>query len=304
MTLLLLAVLLDLALGDPPNRWHPVAWIGRLLAAGRRMAPTGGPGRLFLHGATLVILTAGAAAGAAALIASGGGSWLALLLQAWALKCTFALRGLFGAASTVGASLARSDLDAARDRLACHLVSRPTAELDAGEVASATIESLAENLTDSWIAPVFFFLLGGLPVAWAYRVVNTADAMIGYRDGELEYLGKCAARLDDVLNFVPARLATLSLIAAAGLAGQSTSGAWRTVRRDGARTASPNAGLAMAAMAGALGVRLSKRGHYTLGAGPAPDLEAIGRAMRVSAWAAALWLLGTAGAGWALRGLT
>lgn len=295
---------MDLVLGDPPNRWHPVAWTGRALAAGQSLAASERrPSLLVLHGTVLVLAAAAAAAGGAALIERLLAAWPvpALVLQAWLLQCTFSLKGLFGAVSAVGARLAEGDLDEARRQLALHLVSRPTAHLDAGEVASATIESLAENLTDGWVAPLFFFLLGGLPAAWAYRVVNTADAMIGYREGELEYLGKFAARADDALNFIPARLAALSLVAGAALAGESPRAAWRTMRRDGSRTQSPNAGRTMAAMAGALGVELAKRGHYTLGAGGAPILGDLRRAMRVNAGAAGLWLLLTLWLMWWLR---
>jgi len=118
--------------------------------------------------------------------------------------------------------------------------------------------------------------------------VNTADAMIGYRRGALEYLGKVAARADDVASWAPARLAAAALVAGAALAGADAGGAWRAWRRDGARTASPNAGRTMAAMAGALRVRLVKRGEYELGEGPLPDRVALARARRVALAAAAL----------------
>jgi len=130
----------------------------------------------------------------------------------------------------------------------------------------------------------------GLALAWAYRAVNTADAMIGYRRDELEYLGRATARADDLLNYLPARLTAWALMAGAWLARQSAVGAARAWRRDGGRTESPNAGQTMAAMAGALGVSLEKAGHYRLGEGPPPDPETIDRAMRVERWAAALCL--------------
>jgi adenosylcobinamide-phosphate synthase len=123
-------------------------------------------------------------------------------------------------------------------------------------------------------------------------VVNTADAMIGYRLGRLEHLGKPAARLDDLLNFIPARLAAGALVAGAWCAGQPARPAWAMLRRDGRLTASPNAGLTMAAMAGALGVTLEKVGHYRLGEGPAPDVPAIERGLTVARWASALFLAG------------
>lgn len=304
MTLLLLAVALDLLLGDPPNRWHPVAGIGRLIGFGRARAPAA-PADLVLYGTLLILIVAGVAAGLAliahALLGELPGA-AAPLAQAWLLKCSFSLRGLTEVVEVVRGHLVADDLHGARRQVAWHLVSRPTADLDRGAVASAAVESLAENLTDGFVAPVGFFVAGtllggsgaGLALAWAYRAVNTADAMIGYRDAELEYLGRATARLDDALNYVPARLAAGALVGGAWLAHESWAGAAVIRRRDAAGTASPNAGQTMAAMAGALGVTLAKTGHYRLGDGPPPDVEAIDRALRVEGWAATLSLVGAA----------
>ncbi|HEY7654559.1 MAG TPA: adenosylcobinamide-phosphate synthase CbiB [Methylomirabilota bacterium] len=300
MTVLALAVALDLVVGDPPNRWHPVAWIGRLVALGRRLAPRS-PDDLAIHGSFLILIVAGTAAGGAlvahALLASLPGI-AAPLAQAWLLKCSLSLRGLLGAVEVVRGHLVADDLEGARRAVGYHLVSRETADLDRGAVASAAVESLAENLTDGFVTPVVFYVVGalvggvgaGLALAWAYRAVNTADAMIGYRRDELEYLGRATARADDLLNYLPARLAAAALVAGAWLARRSAAGAARAWRRDGGRTESPNAGQTMAAMAGALGVSLEKAGHYRLGEGPPPDPEAIDVAMQVERWAAALCL--------------
>ena len=170
------------------------------------------------------------------------------------------------------------------------LVSRPTDTLDAGQVTSATIESVAENLTDAFLAPLLFFLVFGLPGAVAYRVINTADAMIGYRDGPLLYFGRVAARVDDVLNLVPARLAALLIVTAAAIVRADAGGALATMRYDHARTASPNAGWTMSAMAGALGVTLAKPDAYTLGSGPSPAPTDVARAVHLLGVAAALAL--------------
>jgi adenosylcobinamide-phosphate synthase len=293
MKILLLAVLLDLVFGDPPNRWHPVAWIGGLVAAGRAWAPRDSTTDLALYGTFLLLVVISAAVvGTLVLehVISLLPAPLALLLEAWLLKCAFSLRGLARAVELVRGHLVAGDLEGARRQVAAHLVSRPTADLDRGEVGSAAVESLAENLTDSWVAPLCFFLVGGLPAAWAYRAVNTADAMIGYREGELEYLGRATARVDDALNFVPARLGAWALVAGAWLCRQSAAGARRVLARDGRLTSSPNAGQTMAAMAGAVGVTLEKHGEYRLGDGPQPDLEAMDRALRLNRWASALCL--------------
>ena len=298
MTLLALAVALDLLVGDPPNRWHPVAWIGRLVTLARARAPRA-PEDLALYGTFLILIVAGLAAGGALVAEALLGELPGLaapLAQAWLLKCSFSLRGLFTAVELVRGHLVARDLDGARRQVAWHLVSRDTTGLDEDAVASAAVESLAENLTDGVVAPLCFYVVGtalggvagGLALAWAYRAVNTADAMIGYRRDELEYLGRATARTDDVANYVPARLAAAALVAGAWLVRESAEGAARVLRRDGRRTESPNAGLTMAAMAGALGVTLEKHGHYRLGAGPPPAPAAIDRAMRVARWTAAL----------------
>jgi len=290
---LLLALAVDLAFGDPPNRYHPVAWIGRLLEAGRRCLCRGSPARLLTGGAAVTIAVAGLAGAAGALVSALGARLGAggLLLEALALTCLLSFRGLVGAACSVAVDLGRGDLPAARQAVGYHLVSRPTAELDERQVVSATVESVAENLTDSLVAPVCYFLAGGLVGAAVYRVINTADSMFGYRTGPLEYFGKSAARLDDLLNFLPARIAGLSLVAGAALAGESARGALAILRRDRCRTESPNAGWTMAPMAGALSVVLEKPTVHRLGAGALPIVSDIERSVRVVRAAAAVSLL-------------
>jgi len=148
-------------------------------------------------------------------------------------------------------------------------------------LSAAAIESLAENASDSFIAPLFYYRLFGLPGAFAYRAVNTLDAMIGYH-GRYEFLGKVAARVDDALNVVPARVTALLLVIAARFTRDNARRAWQTMRRDHTRTESPNAGYPMSAMAGALDVRLEKVGHYRLNEnGRAPQPRDIRRAARL-----------------------
>src|SRR5262249_31646910 len=150
------------------------------------------------------------------------------------------------------------------------------------------IESVAENLSDSLVAPLFYYLIGGLPGALAYRAANTLDAMIGYH-GEYEALGKTAARLDDLLNLIPARLSGLLITTAASLGLGDGWSALMTIWRDRARTESPNAGWPMSAAAGALRVRLEKVDHYVLGGEyPDPSPEDVRRAVRLCGGAAAL----------------
>lgn len=285
------ALALDLLLADPVSRWHPVAVAGRGLALAydpwRRRPP---PGQLAggAVGLAALAVAAGAAAWTLERLAGrlGRFDWLAL---AAALKPSFAARQLFAEADEVAVHLQAGRLVEARQRLSA-LVSRPTEELPTQLVASAAIESVAENLADSILAPLIYYRAFGLPGAFAYRVVNTADAMFGYR-GELEWLGKAAARTDDVLNCLPSRLAALSItVAAALLRGpEAGSRALRLALLDGRLGASPNAGLPMAAMAGALGRRLEKPGHHVLGADlPYPDAADVRRGIAIGALAASL----------------
>ncbi len=260
-----------------------------MISAGRRRLAVGSPIARFLRGAVLIVVVAALAAlaGWAVALAAARLGAFGLVLEALALKTTLALRGLATAASAVASDLERGDLAAARASVGRDLVSRPTTALDDTGVASAAIESVAENLTDSIVAPLAFYAVLGLPGAALYRAINTADAMIGYRDGDLEHFGKAAARLDDLLNLVPARLAALVLVVGAMIAGADARRAFAVMRRDRRRTASPNAGWTMAAMAGALDVALEKPGHYVLGDGPPPRARDIARSVSVL-WCAAM----------------
>ena len=260
-----IAYAIDGAFGEPPDAIHPVAWIGRAIAVGRDWALRAGRVGQLLRGAVVAITvpTISAALAWAATRAVDRSPVLAVLVMALLLKPTFAVRALRDAAFAVRDALDRGDLDAARRALGS-LCSRKADCLDAESLAAATIESVAENTSDSVVAPLFFFVCFGLPGAVFYRAVNTLDAMIGYR-GRFEYAGKASARLDDALNFVPARITALLLLVGGAIIGADVRRAIQIVRRDGARTESPNAGRPMAAMAGLLGVRLAKDGHYALG---------------------------------------
>ncbi|PYN97486.1 MAG: cobalamin biosynthesis protein CobD [Candidatus Rokuibacteriota bacterium] len=289
-SVVLLALALDIAVGDPPNRVHPVSWIGTLLAIGQRHLARGSWLRLRTAGAVLVVTVAFVAGAAGWVIADLTATLgvLGLVIQAIALKLMFAVRGLAKAALAVAGDLDRGDLKSARAAVGTDLVSRSTATLSAGNVASATIESVAENLTDSILAPLLFYAFFGLPGAAVYRAVNTADARIGYRTGVLDDFGKIAARLDDVLNLIPARLGALLLVVATALTRQNAVRAWTTMWREHGRTSSPNAGWTMAAMAGGLGVSLLKVDHYRVGDGREPTARDVRRSVRVMAVAAAL----------------
>jgi adenosylcobinamide-phosphate synthase len=286
------ALAIDLAVGDPPNRWHPVAWLGGVIATARRRLAHGPPRRLLVNGAIVTIGIAGLAAVAGLLVARVAAEVgiAGLVLEAAALSCCLSVRGLWQAAAEVAAHLDAGDVPGARVALAWHLVSRPTAELGPGEIAAAAVESVAENLTDSIVAPALMYLAFGLPGATVYRAVNTADAMLGYREGALEHFGKVAARADDLLSLIPARVAAFAIVVAAALMHAAPAQALRILWRDRRKTSSPNAGWTMAAMAGALGVRLAKRDAYVLGDGPLPAAQDIRRSFALMSVAAALAL--------------
>jgi adenosylcobinamide-phosphate synthase len=295
------ALAFDLMIGEPPNALHPVVWIGRLQRALRRRAPRD-PAGAFAWGALMAVVGPLAFGGGAwlAIRALGRWEWAQLAVEIWLLKSAFAIRALGAAAAGVARALRARDLAGARAALRS-LVSRDTSALGEPLLAAAAIESVAENTSDSLVAPLVYFVALGVPGALAYRAANTLDAMIGYH-GETEWLGKAAARLDDALNLVPARLTAALLVVAAAFCRSSPGRALAVWRRDARATESPNAGRPMAAMAGALGVELEKVGCYRLGAGgAAPRAADVERAVTIMAVACALAALLTAGAAWAWR---
>lgn len=324
-----LCLWIDRCFGEPSARWHPVAWMGHYLQwAGRRVAPVwpqasrpvpekalamSGEAGTHVHGEAPVSPTAdewqaffkGATAWLVGAVMVwcladvlqwfclsmpswfGLPGWLSLLLLALALKPMLAWAMLRDEVKAVEAALAQS-LAAGRERLRW-LVSRDTQALSEGDVREAAIETLAENLNDSVVAPLFWFALLGLPGAALYRFANTADAMWGYpgeRDGrQWQWAGKWAARADDVLSWVPARLTALLLMLGAAAVR------WQRLPAQARLTPSPNGGWPMAAMALRLGIRLGKPGVYVLNeAGRTPEAADTARALHRAA--RAVWLAG------------
>ncbi|MET0385351.1 MAG: adenosylcobinamide-phosphate synthase CbiB [Polyangiales bacterium] len=291
-----------------PSALHPVAWFGKLAQLWINRAPTAPASLAFAVGLSLAL---GLPAGASALVwgalqlAERSHPALVVLLQLWLLFACVCLHGLLDAAHKLAVALREPDLAAARERLRW-LCSRDPSELDEPALVNGAVESLAENLSDSVVAPLVYLCCLGLPGAVAYRAINTLDAMIGYH-GRYEWLGKAVARLDDLANLVPARLTTLLLwLAAVSCRRSQRLGlrrGLRTWRLDRARTPSPNGGHPMAMAAGLLGVQLDKPGVYVLGAGlPAPTRVDLERAQILTrragflAWVAAtviLWQLGS-----------
>jgi adenosylcobinamide-phosphate synthase len=259
------AIAFDILFGELPARWHPVVWIGRAIRGGERLLSDSSPRAQLLGGAVLALVVplgaAGLVIGVAALLRPL--PVLGWLFHVLVLTSMFALRALGEAARAVQRALDASDLEGARQALRS-LCSRDPSRLTAEDLVGASVESVAENASDSVVAPLLYYVCFGLFGAVAYRAVNTLDAMVGYH-GRYEYLGKASARLDDGLNLLPARLTAALLIVAGALLGQDAARGLAIWRRDAASTESPNAGRPMAAMAGLLRVRLEKIDHYRLG---------------------------------------
>lgn len=282
------ALVIDRWLGEPREDWHPVVWMGHFLGAvGARIAPLSStqtrPIQELLFGtlawslgAMLVTVCAFALNGVVVQIPA---LWIQIFLLGLLLKPLLAWRMLRDEVQTVESALDLSLADG-RARLAW-LVSRDVTTLDAAQVRESAIETLAENLNDSVVAPLFWFAVAGLPGAALYRFANTADAMWGYlgeRHGrDWTWAGKWAARADDVLSWVPAR------ITAVLLAGQGAPSRWLQVRAQARLTPSPNSGWPMAAMALALDVHLAKPGVYTLHpAGRSPQAADTAQALKLA----------------------
>ena len=275
---------MDQLIGDP-RRGHPVAIFGsaaarfeRAMWRDRRAAGAAYTG--VLVGATTgfgVIM--GRCRGVPLFVLTAAGTWAVL-----------GGRSLVDEAEAISTQLTEDDLPAARRQLT-HLVGRRTEELDEAEIARAAVESVAENTSDAVVAPLFWGAVAGLPGLLGYRAINTLDAMVGHHNARYENFGWASARLDDVANFVPARLTALLTAALAPLVGGSARRALEVARRDGRRHPSPNSGVAEAAFAGALDVRLGGRNDYgarieqrpLLGAqGSAPTRVDLARAGRLS----------------------
>ncbi|MFZ5814747.1 MAG: adenosylcobinamide-phosphate synthase CbiB [Bacillota bacterium] len=304
----LLAFAVDALVGDPPWLTHPVIWMGRAIQwleglLRRTRLP------LRLAGVILALALPALAWGATwGLIRLAGllHPWLAVGVEVWLFSTTLAARSLAEHALAVWRPLRLGDLAEARRKLSW-IVGRDTDRLDEGETARAAVETVAESTCDGVLAPLFWGLVGGAPLAMAYKAVNTLDSMVGHKDERYLHFGWASARLDDLANWLPARWSALMI----GLVGGSAR-ALRTALRDAHRHPSPNSGWPEAAMAGLLGVRLGGLNYYdgepemraTMG-DPLRPLEAadIPRSVR---WmylaAAASALLGAALLGWLERG--
>ncbi|TCP55782.1 adenosylcobinamide-phosphate synthase [Tumebacillus sp. BK434] len=257
------AYLIDLLVGDPPRLPHPVVWMGKGISALDRLLAKRRRSKWAerLKGILFPLLLVGGVYALSYWLLKelyALHPWLGLALEIWLISTTIAVKGLADAGRGVYKALQGGDLALARQRLSW-IVGRDTGHLDSSEIARGGIETVAENIVDAVTAPLFFALLGGAPLALAYRAVNTLDSMVGYKNDKYLHLGWASARLDDLANFIPARLTVPFLVLAAGKKGRD---AWRLARRDAKKHPSPNSGWAEAAVAGALGIRLGGENQY------------------------------------------
>jgi adenosylcobinamide-phosphate synthase len=266
-TVMATAYLFDWIAGDPEWLPHPVRVIGKGVKEGERILRR--PGQtptieLAVGGVLTFGLVAAVYAGTARTVAwiYGQGRFLGFITETLLAWTCLASRSLHDEASAVVASLEAGDIVLARQRLA-RIVGRDTQHLDAHEINRAFIETVAESCSDGVIAPLFYMAVGGVPLAMAYKTINTLDSMIGHADKRYFYFGKVAARLDDVANFLPSRLTALGIIATAAIVeGANSATALNTWLHDGRKHKSPNAGQPESAMSGALQARLGGKNFY------------------------------------------
>ncbi len=287
------ALVLDLLLGEPPLAIHPVVWMGKLTMLWEKGCWLQKPLFQFFYGTFFTIFTIALFAVPAYFLMHFLKGWnivTYIIVGVVLFKTTFSFRELRQAAQKIKILLLQKDVESARFNLRA-LVKREARDLPEPLIVSATAESVAENTCDSFVAPLLFFLVLGIPGAMAYRVINTLDAMIGMH-GKYEYMGKFAAHLDDVVNLVPARLTALLIVFAAFIMRTRGRESWQIMFRDHSRTASPNAGYPMAAAAGALGVQFTKINHYRIGDARQPlEPQTIDKALRLIDVSAFSWII-------------
>ena len=263
-----LALLIDHIFGDPPDKFHPTAWMGKLAAFLKPHARAKNPKLEKIKGVLLVVFVtcifSVPAYVALLLIQQHLHPVVFVIVAAIFLKLTFAVKGMERASLKVTTALKGNDLQKARVHLS-NIVRRDASKLDQKLMISATVESIAESTVDGITSAFFYFAIFGVPGAIAFRVVNTLDSMVGYKDPAHMNIGWFSAKLDSILNFIPARLTAVFMVIAASLLGESRSNSWKILKRDRNETSSMNAGWPMSAIAGALRIKLEKIGYYSLG---------------------------------------
>ena len=264
------AVVLDFILGDPPNKLHPTAWIGRSFSIIKPMLKNQYAITEKIKGSVAVIAIVSLVVLSTYYFLYALENFLgviALIISSIILlKSTIAIRGMETHARSVMNALTNNDIVTARIKLSS-IVGRDTSGLDERHILSATIESIGENIVDGITSPIFYFALFGIPGAFAYRTINTLDSMIGYKDAYHKNVGWFLAHLDTIVNFIPARITAFFMVIASRIIGVDWKNSLYIMKRDSYNTTSINGGWPMATIAGALRVRLEKMDYYSLGEG-------------------------------------
>ena len=268
------AILIDLIFGDPKNRYHPTAWIGTFIAKFTTITKNqnpilekiGGTIMIISISSVVILLLSGLNFGISLISIDYISLILSIVVGALLLKTTIAIRGMEKHAMSVLDSLESNDLDLARNYLSM-IVKRNTTKLDKNHVFSGVLESISENTVDGITGPMFYYAFFGLFGAFIYRVINTADSMVGYKNELFKNLGWFTAKSDTILNYIPSRLTGLMMVLSAAILQNNWKNSYKVMIRDGKKTESPNAGYPMAALAGALETKFEKIDHYKLGDG-------------------------------------
>jgi len=268
------ALLLDFLIGDPKTKYHPTAWIGKLIAVlvpfTRNNSPKkelfGGILIVFVVVAIVSILLVALDFGISLLTIDIVSLVVSIAVGSILLKTTIAIRGMQKHALSVVAALEKDDLDSARNHLSM-IVKRNTKHLDKNHISSAVLESVSENTVDGITGPLFYYAIFGLPGAFVYRAINTIDSMVGYKTSLFRNIGWFGANCDTILNYIPSRLTGMVMILSALILGYNWKESFYIMKRDGKKLESPNAGFPIAALAGALGTKLEKINYYAVGDG-------------------------------------
>ena len=261
------AFLIDALIGDPRSKFHPVVLMGNLISLLEKFLRRDSDSYIkkICKGGLLVsvvlLVSYGVGVAILLLLNLAGSYTLKIFVEALALSFMISPRSLAEAGREIYFLLANENILEARRKVGW-IVGRDTKHLNEGEIVRATVETISENTVDGIISPLFFFALGGLPLAIAYRAVNTMDSMLGYKNEKYFYFGRVAARLDDVANFIPARITAFLFIVAAFVLNLDYKNAFAMMRRDAAKHPSPNGGYAEATVAGALNIRLGGINYY------------------------------------------
>ncbi|HEX7483273.1 MAG TPA: cobalamin biosynthesis protein [Candidatus Bathyarchaeia archaeon] len=288
-----LAFLIDLVLGEYPDRIHPTIGIGKMILYLKRKAKNQNP-RVEKANGVLMGLTIMLVVSLPVFLllfwlrTLPYGEILYIIVGAILFKATFSIRGMGQYTKPIAKALKQNDLSGARLWLP-YIVRRDPNTLNERQIISAAVESIAESTTDGITAPFFFYALFGVPGAFAYRVINTLDSMVGYKNVEFKNIGWFSAKMDTITNYVPARVTAYLMVAAAFILSEDWRESFRILQRDKHKTASPNAGYTISAMAGALNIQLEKQGSYILGDDHGIAAEHISNALRAMAVTAALF---------------